>query len=49
MQYNKIEKHIQDKQYNELIFQDINKWLNVPNHLTNLLPPFSYNILLTMI
>ena len=47
IQYNKIEKHIQDKQYNELMFQDINKWLNVPNQLTNLLPPFSYKILLT--
>lgn len=43
--YNEILEEINDNQYNELLFNDINTWLEIPNGLEKLLPPFSYNIL----
>lgn len=43
--YNVLEENIKDNKYNELIFNDICTWLEIPNGLDKLLPPFSYNIL----
>lgn len=43
--YNVLDENIKPNQYNELIFKDISTWLNVPDGLDKLLPPFSYNIL----
>lgn len=43
--YKKIEDNINDNQYNSLVFNDINTWLEIPNDLNILLPPFSYNLL----
>lgn len=45
IQYNTIQEHIEKRQYNQLIFNDINEWLYIPKDLNKLLPPFSYNIL----
>ena len=44
-EYKKISGQVKENQYNERIFKDINTWLEVPNNLDVLLPPFSYNIL----
>lgn len=38
-------KNIKENQYNELIFNDMSTWLEIPSGLDKLLPPFSYNIL----
>lgn len=43
--YNVLDKDIKDNQYNELIFNDISTWLEIPSNLNKLLPPFSYNLL----
>lgn len=43
--YTELDKNIRENQYNQLIFDDINKWLEIPVGLDKLLPPFSYNIL----
>ena len=42
--YKKL-KDVEASKYNELIFEDISKWIYIPNDLNILLPPFSYNML----
>lgn len=43
--YERIKDKLNENEYNQLIFKDISTWLEVPNDLEKLLPPFSYNIL----
>lgn len=43
--YNVLDEDVKENKYNELIFKDISTWLEIPNGLDKLLPPFSYNIL----